>query len=341
VTVMGAGIFGLSIAWVCACRGATVQVVDPRGPGGGASGGVVGALAPHTPENWNVKKAFQFESLVMAETFWNEVDAASCLRSGYGRTGRLQPIIDDHGLSLAKQRERTAAELWQEQAVWQVCSNREFGDWVPQSATGLLIYDTLTARIDPKRACESLTHALAVNGVEILSKAPPSGLVIWATGYEGLLDLSKELARPIGTGVKGQAALLQYDAGPAPQLFADGIHIIPHDNATVAVGSTSEGQFASPTETDEQLDLILKRAVAICPALVDAPVIARWAGVRPRAKSRAPVLGTYPGRPGEFIANGGFKIGFGMAPKVAEVMADLVLDGRDSIPDAFRVEENL
>ncbi|MFC3117525.1 FAD-dependent oxidoreductase [Jhaorihella thermophila] len=50
VTVRGAGIFGLSIAWECACRGARVQVVDPAGPGTGASGGLVGALAPHVPE---------------------------------------------------------------------------------------------------------------------------------------------------------------------------------------------------------------------------------------------------------------------------------------------------
>ncbi|MEO5615955.1 MAG: FAD-dependent oxidoreductase, partial [Cypionkella sp.] len=38
-----------------------------------------------------------------------------------------------------------------------------------------------------------------------------------------------------------------------------------------------------------------------------------------------------------FVANGGFKIGFGMAPKVAEVMVDLVLEGRDAIPEGFRV----
>jgi glycine oxidase len=44
-----------------------------------------------------------------------------------------------------------------------------------------------------------------------------------------------------------------------------------------------------------------------------------------------------PGRPGHYVANGGFKIGFGMAPGVAEVMADLLLDGRDAIPDAFRL----
>ncbi len=77
------------------------------------------------------------------------------------------------------------------------------------------------------------------------------------------------------------------------------------------------------------------------PLLADAPVVDRWAGVRPRARSRAPMLGAWPGRDGHFIANGGFKIGFGMAPKVAEVMADLVLEGRDTIPDGFRVEASM
>jgi len=77
------------------------------------------------------------------------------------------------------------------------------------------------------------------------------------------------------------------------------------------------------------------------PMLAGAAVVERWAGVRPRAASRAPMLGAWPGRAGEFVANGGFKIGFGMAPKVAEVMADLVLEGRDAIPDGFRVEASL
>ena len=46
----------------------------------------------------------------------------------------------------------------------------------------------------------------------------------------------------------------------------------------------------------------------------------------------ASLLGPWPGRPGHFIANGGFKIGFGVVPLVARVMADLVLEGRDRIP---------
>jgi glycine/D-amino acid oxidase-like deaminating enzyme len=53
------------------------------------------------------------------------------------------------------------------------------------------------------------------------------------------------------------------------------------------------------------------------------------------------MLGTWPGRPGHFVANGGFKIGFGMAPKVAETMARLLLDNVDEIPPGFRVEDSL
>ena len=53
------------------------------------------------------------------------------------------------------------------------------------------------------------------------------------------------------------------------------------------------------------------------------------------------MLGAHPFRRGEFVANGGFKIGFGMAPKMGEVMADLVLEDRDTIPDDFRPERSL
>ena len=93
ITVRGAGILGLSIAWICTERGATVQVIDPNGPAAGSSGGVVGALAPHVPENWNPKKQFQLESLLMAKGFWADVEAVSGRSSGYARTGRIQALI--------------------------------------------------------------------------------------------------------------------------------------------------------------------------------------------------------------------------------------------------------
>ncbi len=328
VTVMGAGIFGLSVAYACARRGAKVQVIDPGGVASGASGGIVGALAPHVPENWNAKKAFQFESLIMAEGFWADVEKLTDADVGYARSGRLQPLPDDRAVELAHSRAETARELWQGKAVWQVVPAGDAA-WMPRSPTGLVVYDTLSALIHPRRATQALAAAVIKLGGEVVTDDRPVGQVVWATGWNGLTEVG-------GTGVKGQAALLHHDAAGQPQLFADALHIIPHGDGTVAVGSTSERDFDDPASTDGQLDDILARAVAAFPVLRDARVIERWAGVRPRSRSRAPLLGHHPARAGEFIANGGFKIGFGMAPKVGEVMADLVLDGRDAIPDDFK-----
>ncbi|MCE8524576.1 FAD-binding oxidoreductase [Ruegeria pomeroyi] len=342
VTIRGAGIFGLSIAWACVLRGARVQVVDPFGPGAGSSGGLVGALAPHVPENWNAKKAFQFDSLMMAEGFWAGVEAAGGVSPGYGRTGRIQPLADDRAVALAHERAENARTLWQGRAEWRVCPVGEMGGWCPPSPTGLVVHDTLSARMHPRRACAALVAALAVRGVEVLVEAPDRGQVVHATGIAGLEELNRTQGRIVGTGVKGQAALLRFDAGrQAPQLFADTVHIVPHADGTLAVGSTSERDYDDPTGTDAALDAVLDRAMQAVPLLHGAEVIERWAGVRPRSRSRAPMLGAHPLYPGQFIANGGFKIGFGMAPKVAQVMADLVLEGHDSIPEDFRPEASL
>jgi glycine oxidase len=333
VTVRGAGIFGLSIAWACKRRGARVQVIDPHGAGAGSSGGIVGALAPHTPENWNPKKAFQFDSLMMAQAWWDQIADRSGLPTGYLRSGRIQPVADDAALALARARAVQADTLWQGRATWSV--ERAEGSWAPVSASGWVVRDTLSARLHPRQACAAMAALVG----PVLPDGEDRGAVVWATGWQGLRDAGT--TRPMGTGIKGQAALLRFDARDAPQLFADALHIVPHFDGTVAIGSTSEREFDAPDTVDNQLEDVIARALRAFPVLKDAPVIERWAGVRPRARSRAPVLGALPDRAGHFIANGGFKIGFGMAPKVAEVMADLLLEGRDAIPQGFRVSDCL
>lgn len=337
LTVRGAGIFGLCIAWVALRRGARVIVVDPSGPGAGASGGLVGALQPHTPDPWNEKKQFQLESLLMAKGFWDEVEAASGLSTGYGQVGRIMPLKTEREVELARARKAHAKERWGPDLTWEVV---ERGD-MPPSPTGLYLHDTLSAILNPRRATASLAGAIRAKGGKIVPEATETMPTIWATGWRGLLELSTELDRPIGNGVKGQAALLDYNGAGQPQVYTEGLHLIAHLDGTFAVGSTSERGFDAPETTDAQLADLIAHARRLVPALAEAPVLDRWAGVRPRAKSRAPLLGPWPGRAGHFIANGGFKIGFGMAPKVAEVMVDLVLEGRDAIPSAFHTDAML
>lgn len=337
LTVRGGGAFGLCIGWEMARRGARVRVIETVRIGAGSSGGLVGALSPHVPENWNPKKQFQLESLLMAEAFWAEVSTASGLPTGYGRVGRLQPLADAAAVDLAKNRHKSANRLWADQAEWRVVPATN-ADWEPHSASGWLVHDTLSARLHPRMAAAALVAAIRSKGGEVIEgEARDEGPVIWATGLQGLRDLTADLGRPIGDGVKGQALCLKFDAGSAPQLYADNLHIIPHADGTVAIGSTNEPTWQDGSATDNQLEAILARAITALPILRDAPVLERWAGVRPRAKTKSPVLGAWPGRPGHFVANGGFKIGFGMAPKIATTLADLVLDDHDTIPEGFRL----
>ena len=334
LTIYGAGIFGLTLAWGALKRGVSVTVIDPHGPGAGASGGLVGALQPHTPDPWNEKKQFQFESLSMAKAFWAEVEETAGQSSGYAPVGRLQPLRSEKEANLARSRAESARKNWLGQAMWEVIDTPE-DEWCPPSPCGLWLRDTLSAILNPRRATASLAAAVRAKGGIIATEGQSSERVIWATGWRGLLDLSDNIGKPVGNGVKGQALLLDLDKAGAPQIYADGLHIIPHLDGTVAIGSTSERDFDDPAATDAQLDDLLARAIAQLPVLKDGAVLARWAGVRPRAQSRAPLLGPWPGRPGHFIANGGFKIGFGMAPKCAETLLDLVLEDRDTIPDSF------
>ena len=337
LTVRGGGIFGLSIAWAAVQRGAKVRLIETQRIGAGSSGGVVGALSPHVPENWNEKKAFQLQSLLMAQAWWQAVEAASGQSSGYARTGRLQPLADAAAVDLAQRRADFARDLWQGHAEWWLIPATG-GAWEPASPSGWLVHDTLSARLHPRMAASALVAAIRAKGGEVVTgDAADEGAVVWATGLSGLRALSDDLGRTVGDGVKGQALLLRHSAELQPQLFVAGLHIIPHADGTVAIGSTSEHHWTDPTSTDNQLTALHRTAIAALPALADAEVLERWAGVRPRAKSRAPVLGPWPGRPGHYVANGGFKIGFGMAPKVAEVMVDLVLDGQDAIPEGFRL----
>ncbi|MDZ4395833.1 NAD(P)/FAD-dependent oxidoreductase [Cypionkella sp.] len=336
LTVRGAGIFGLSVAWEAARRGARVRVIEAVSVGAGSSGGVVGALSPHVPESWNAKKAFQLDSLLMAAGWWGAVEAASGMVSGYGRVGRLQPLADQAAVELARARGLSAVGLWRGEAVWRVVTATGAG-WEPASPSGWLVEDTLSARLHPRMGCAALVAAIeAAGGEVVVGEAEEVGPVVWATGVAGLASLGADLGRVVGGGVKGQAILLRYPAEGLPQLFAAGLHVVPHVDGTVAVGSTSEAVW-DDLGVDHQVEELHARAVAALPVLAGAEVVERWAGVRPRAKTRAPLLGAWPGRAGHFVANGGFKIGFGMAPKVAEVVVDLVLEGRDAIPEGFRI----
>ncbi|MDO5641425.1 MAG: FAD-binding oxidoreductase [Paracoccus sp. (in: a-proteobacteria)] len=338
ITVIGAGIAGLSLGWEMARRGHHITVIEAQGIAAGSSGGTVGALAPHAPDGWNAKKQFQLESLLAARDFWAGVGDAGGVDPGYARTGRVQPVaLAD--LPRLRARIEGAQRFWDGAARMWLTRAPPGGPLDPESADGWWLMDDLSARISPRRACAALAAAIRARGGQIIPGRARigdlDGPAIWATGAQGLKMLGADLGHHAGQGVKGQSALLDLAAPDAPQVYAEGLHLVAHADGTVGAGSTSENSFAHGLP-DALLDDVITNARALCPGLRGAAVLERWAGIRPRARSRAPLAGAWPGRAGHYVLNGGFKIGFGMAPALARLMADLVLEGRDALPESFR-----
>lgn len=352
VIIVGGGIWGLSCAYACAKRGQSVAVFEAGRVGMGASGGIVGAMAPHVPESWSAIKQFQFNALSSSADFWAEVDAKSGLSSGYGRIGRVMPITTLRDRELCEQRSQNAKELWQGRFHWTV---HETHPMLPhQAAPYGVSHDTLSARIYPAKAMASLAQACVRSGVKIIESRPVKGLdnnkvygqwgeasataVILAAGTDGFPLLDTHLGCISGSGIKGQAALLKCDLGDAPQLYANGVYVIPHIGGVTSVGSTSEKVWEHPYEVDQKLEVVIAKARAIFPALGTSPVLQRWAGLRPIARRRHPMLGPVPSLKGVYSAMGAYTTGFGIAYSVGEVLADFAGGGSYDLPKNFTVD---
>ena len=355
VVIVGGGIFGLTTAWFCAARGMSVTIVERDRIGSGASGGIMGTLSPNVPETWSDKKQFQLDALLTAGEFWHEVENTSGIPTGYGRIGRLIPIPDERALNHAKIREADAVKLWRGHAEWNVTDGSEFRHLITQSAAPSgVIHENLSARIAPRAACASLAKALTIKGVTIREKwlvtdirpnrvtGPRGNLtadeIVISAGVESFALLIPYIGADKGLGVKGQSALLSgVQLTGAPQIYADGVYIIPHDDGTVAIGSTSENSWQDAYSTDEKLDTLIAKSRAICPPLTAASVVERWANLRPRGKKPDPMLGPVPGHTGINVATGGFKIGFGIAHTCGEHVAAMLSGDTPDIPLAFLV----
>ncbi|MDE2790672.1 MAG: FAD-dependent oxidoreductase [Paracoccaceae bacterium] len=354
VAVVGGGVFGLACGLACVRGGLATAVFESHRIGSGASGGPLGAMTPFSPVPWSPRKQFQFEALVTAERYWAEVDAVSGIDSGYGRVGRWVPLADRQAFERAQAHVAEVGRFWG--STFDLTLRSKASPRIaPGSARFGVMHDTLSSRIRPADACRSLARTARFAGVDVfeghrvtgiergaISTEPrPDGVradtIILAAGADSFRWLSPEVASEglTGGGVKGQAALVDCNLGMTPVIQSGGLFIVSHSDATVGVGSTREVDWSNPTETDGQLDSVIDAAAAICPELIGAPVVRRWAGLRPRADGANPLLGLVPNRPGLLVATGGYGIGFGIAHVAGDIVAAHILGRTVSLPDGF------
>ncbi len=358
--IVGGGIMGLWAAVHAERLGIQTLLVEAGRFGQGASGGLLGALMPHMPDKWSDKKQFQFDALVSLEGEIAALEAMTGLSAGYRRAGRLIPLPKPHLRQIALGHSRDAEAHWrhgERRFHWHVLNAAPVEGWIePSLAESGFVYDTLAARVAPRAFLDVLCKFLAgarhvrlAEGTAVESLDPDRGLArtnegdiafgraILAAGHHSfpILDgLTEGRKSSLGQPVKGQAAMLKADVdGGLPVIFRDGLYIVPHEKGLVAVGSTSENRFDDPMSTDGQLDDLLAAARIMAPVLSGVEVMERWAGLRPKAVDRDPMVGAHPDHPSLIALTGGFKVSFGLAHRLAEAAVREAAD----IPCCFKL----
>ncbi|MCP1197872.1 FAD-dependent oxidoreductase [Notoacmeibacter sp. MSK16QG-6] len=353
LAIIGGGIVGLWAAHFASRAGRSVALIERGRIGEGASGGVLGALMPHQPEPWNVKKQIQFDALVELENLCATLERETGLPTGYRRTGRVTPIMDE--------RQRSRQALWADGArkhwqadkggsssfEWHVRDGSDPWNALSKEATPFgYAVDTLSAVVAPRKLLAALRASIA-GWVTFYERSHPvrwdaaaakldlsrgrltaKALLIAAGAGTGELLTALGLKRsetPTIIGVKGQGALLR-PAVPfpldMPMIYGDGVYLVPHADGMIGLGSTTEKSWANPYTTDEKLDHLVDKANTLCPWLDNAAVLERWANLRPKGPTANPVVGAVGQH--AVMASGGYKTGLAFAPSMARQALEIL-----------------
>ena len=333
---------GLWAAYHAEKAGIDTLLIDDGGPA--ASNGLLGALMAYMPDQWDEKKRFQFEALAALEGQVRTLEDETGIATGYRRAGRVMPLYGEQQVETARLRAEAADQNWRDGArrfQWSVVDRPPLEGWPAVDPAALAyVHEDFAAHVFPRGVVAALraflenarhVRRLSATVTEIDAVANNLhladggrvgfGRVIVSAGigaFPLLQPLFAPAGKPLGRPVKGQAALFAANCDPSwPIVFDDGLYVIAHEGGRVAVGSTTEDAFEDAATTDHRLDALIAAARKAVPLLRDAPVVERWAGLRPRGIHREPMIGVIDVARRVVALGGGFKTSFGIAHRLA------------------------
>lgn len=336
VTVIGAGLIGLSCAWHLARDGHRVVLLDASREPQESSWAAAGMLAPHheaeqpTPLWRLCSDGLERWPGFLADLGMSPEQADWRDRGGWIRAADLAEL------------DRLEASLrWLRIAGTDVLrlSPAAYARACPGAATGVGALWLPGAQVDPRRVLPVLRAACLAAGVEDRSGSPVTAIgtsgVHTADGHHHVGDeivlasgawtpalAALTGARLAGAPVKGQMVRL---AGPChlPGFVREGHHyLMSRRDGSVVVGATMVESGFERSDDPAAIAALAAWAGAAVPALAGAQVSEAWTGLRPRLAGGLPVIGRV--RPGLCVATGHFRNGVLLAPLTGGIVADLV-----------------
>jgi glycine oxidase len=362
VTVIGAGVIGMSCAWRAAAAGHAVTVLDPD-PGRGASWVAGGMLAPVT-EAWPGEELL-LDLGVAAVHRWPSF--ASELEVAAGRSAGLRTegtVVAATGAGDRAELDTLASHLAGLGRRVDRLSGRELRRLEPALGPdvrgGLSVADDLAVdnRVllaalraageragvrfvaEPVRAV--LDDGERVTGVRTDAGDRPAQRVLVAAGAHsgGLHPALHGLVRP----VKGEVLRLAHRAGAFPppsrtvRALVDGrpVYAVPRDGGGLVIGATqAELGFDTEVTVGGVRDL-LRDAERVLPGIAEYALVETAAGLRPGSPDNLPLIGA-AGPDGLLVATGHHRNGMLLAPITADAV--LALLAGDPVPGPVRAAE--
>ncbi|GAA3247324.1 glycine oxidase ThiO [Pseudonocardia petroleophila] len=356
LTVIGAGVIGLSCAWRAAAAGWRVTVVDPA-PSSGASWVAGGMLAPVT-EAWPGEEQLLdlgVESLRRWPGFAADLGPCGLRTEG--------TVVAATGAGDRAELDAVAAHLARLGREVQRLSGRELRRLEPAigpdvrgglSVPGDLAVDNRELLAALRRAAEATgvrfvavaVEAVVDDGAQVTGvllagedgRVLPASTVLVAAGARSgsLHPVLDGLVRP----VKGEILRLAHRPGAFPpprrtvRALVDGraVYLVPRDGGGLVVGATqTETGFDTEVTVGGVRDL-LRDAERVLPGIAEYALRESAAGLRPGSPDNRPLIGAL-GPAGLLVATGHGRNGMLLAPLTADAVLD-VLRGAPGPADA-------
>jgi glycine oxidase len=350
IVVVGAGIVGCAVAYELARRGASVELVDMRATGMGATQASAGILGPYLEGGEGPLLDLLVRSLELFDELIADVSRDSGQQIPYRRTGTLDIATDDHRLD---QLQAMAAMLGRRGVAADLLDARGARAAEPHLADGVL--GGLLIPVQGVVLASALTAALAAaarrHGAQIVERGSvrrirPDGegvavetergslsgdrVVIAAGSWSGSIEIEGVDARVPVRPVRGQLLQLRWVGPPLRRVVicSDRCYLVPWDDGTVLVGATVEDAGFDERATAAAVHDLLGAACDIVPHGWTSAFVATRVGLRPASGDDLPIIGPSRRLPSLMYATGHYRNGVLLAPLTARLIADAMLDDR-------------
>ncbi len=350
IIVVGAGIVGCSIAYELARRGASVEIVDERSTGMGATQASAGVLAPYIEaREGSPLLELTVRSLSLYDEFVGRVAADGGISVPYRRTGTLDAAFDDGEWQSLRATADVLARRGVPALMLDAASARAEEPLVADDVVGALLIEE-HGYVSAPELTRALVAAARAHGAQVLEPTRvrriaarggdavvetdhgtlASGVVVLAAGsWSGQVAIEGIDAPVPVRPVRGQLLYLGWSGTPLRRVtWSRSCYMVPWDDGTVLVGATSEDAGFDERLTVSGVHDLLRAAADVAPHAWTATFRGGRVGLRPATSDHLPVIGASQRRPSVFYATGHYRNGILLAPLTSVLVADAILEGR-------------